>query len=1676
MRVTGGVLSLFMKARGESRNPPRQSGSALVIVLCFLVILSGILIAFFTSVTNEEAAVRASAGSLSAHNLADSVTDIVLSQIRDATDGYAHNPDGSLQTNAPVCWASQPGMIRTFDTTASPVAAWKLYSSSNPVIHGTVVPENDLPGSGWGARPAVYTDLNAPILTATSTDYPIVDPTLTNTLNGCPLVDGFSIAASPVLQASSNAAAMPVLWIYILKDGTMIAPDSGGGMTAGFANAATQPSSANPIVGRIAYWTDDETCKLNINTAGEGTPWEPPFFSTSWDAACGLLPPTGKEYNRIPGHPATTSLSPVLWSFLGLDTPWEFCGGLPAIPGGTTYDAAYGAISPQYPDPAVQSCLTNILSVLSPRYLFGGSQAGTVSVLNGNPAGTLPTAGTNPFYATVDEMAFPAGYSALLRGSVQGPVSPAWVPRLRFFLTTESRSPEVNPLNQPKLCMWPEPDSAHAMTANPQAAPPGSNRTLADRTIALCSSLGTNAYFFTRYDATSPTNDFGGRNRILYSYLRRMMDQPVPGFLGSFTASNKWPGGSSSLQADQICTLLFDYIRSCINLSDSSSGSATNLTQSSYACSYTRPPLVTGNNGVPVMTNGTGQVVPIVITNPDGNVTRGMGRFPTINGASLWFIARGANQPPLLCHSNGRPMIYDSSGTTLLSAPDGSPASWITLVLEFLGLTTAKVNPMHPWTCPPASLSVPQLMTNITILFFQIPVPVFASTTSFTPSATNVVPDLTHLFPLYNLSAGNTPGTPPTRTFPALDGNSGQYVTLGAPSVNYFNSPNFTNVSLNYPIVLATQSTLTTSSGFSTRVTPGPVQGIVTHPGLRFLPVQRATGATAGAFDIPNPLYADSADNLAVGQTRVEMCYLPELVNVAPGEVGLMPFLSMGVTGLSSMTVNGTPLAFPNPARLVLTNSPPSGQSNPQSCWLPDLGIQAVLGASSNSLFSTNLLVASGGTFAFGGAIVSNVISFASNPVQSVTLAFPSASFPTPKLPPFYRVASQGNYPPILSVSTGVCGCADSGYTTGDLPFKGALTFNAADPVLGGIHTRLNLNAADGFQSHIFPTEAACSESSASDPSWAWQSSGLNRITADTVRSLLLTGGDPRLTACLASVPSGFFSPHPFYFLSNPVTVNGWTTYLRSAHSLRSGGLPLNGSLTGSLLCTNTAWSAFSGNSTNYPPVTSAPFATPLYGGISGFTPTSPATLFAHCQGRGTGLTFPAEGHSSWPYATAACDFTQGAFFNTWQAGGDFDNGSGFYPDGPFVNKAPEGFGSLQFGAGFPHNPPFSPTLTPAGVGMASPSSMVPSPVLFGSLPAGFLLMSNSAAPNPSILSQGWLTLQFSPNPNALNTGGRDTKSYLAGYNDAGGTVSNPILPDHLLLDFFGMPVVDPFPMSDAFSSSGKVNMNCRIAPFSYINRESALRGVLRPLMVTAVEENWGRDYKLRNTNGFGTASSTSFNDAFSGPSGVSYNVMGNASGNFYVHYPVHAGQTLLQFDQRFNAGDLFHSPSEICSLWLYPGMQPTPANPSAAITPLVTWDAASANIKAWWYAGPGSSRKGLTGDNVRERPYAALYPRLTTKSNTYTVHFRVQVLQQVAVRRHLASDWSVWNEASDRILGEERGARTIERSIDPTDPSLPDFAGLTDALGNTLSPDDPQLVMDRYYRYRVVSSKNFIP
>ncbi len=113
--------------------------------------------------------------------------------------------------------------------------------------------------------------------------------------------------------------------------------------------------------------------------------------------------------------------------------------------------------------------------------------------------------------------------------------------------------------------------------------------------------------------------------------------------------------------------------------------------------------------------------------------------------------------------------------------------------------------------------------------------------------------------------------------------------------------------------------------------------------------------------------------------------------------------------------------------------------------------------------------------------------------------------------------------------------------------------------------------------------------------------------------------------------------------------------------------------------------------------------------------------------------------------------------------------------------------------------------------------------------------------------------------------------------------------PDHLLLDLFNMPVVEPYAISDPFSTAGKINMNTQIVPFTYITRDTGVRAVLRPeqLLVLGVAD--ATNYKQQSST---VATKRSFLDL---------------------------DETMKGFQQRFASGEIFRSATEICDLWLVP-------------------------------------------------------------------------------------------------------------------------------------------------------------
>jgi len=252
------------------------------------------------------------------------------------------------------------------------------------------------------------------------------------------------------------------------------------------------------------------------------------------------------------------------------------------------------------------------------------------------------------------------------------------------------------------------------------------------------------------------------------------------------------------------------------------------------------------------------------------------------------------------------------------------------------------------------------------------------------------------------------------------------------------------------------------------------------------------------------------------------------------------------------------------------------------------------------------------------------------------------------------------------------------------------------------------------------------------------------------------------------------------------------------------------------------------------------------------------------------------------------------------------------------------------------------------------------------------------------------------------------------------GVASAGMPADHLLLDLFQMPVVEPYAISEPLSTAGRINLNTQIVPFTFINRETGIHALLKSEKLIAIRDSQAGVYKI---NDYTTPTQSN------------------------IRFPINIPETLKGFQARFASGDIFRSASEISEIYIVPI---DAGNPNATY----------ANMATYWSTNDTTNGRRLTGDNSKERIYATLYPRLTTKSNTFTIHARVQTLKKVP-----GTAANVWTEGRDQVTGEFRGSQTIERYIDPNNPDIPDYADT--------STSDP---ISQFYKTRVISSKQFTP
>ncbi len=363
-------------------------------------------------------------------------------------------------------------------------------------------------------------------------------------------------------------------------------------------------------MGRVAFWTDDESAKVNVNTASEGTYWDTPVCNSGTTTDTFTYPQTAPlgdvvlanyqgaqhEYQRYPGHPATTCLSSVFGAAVaGIGSRAAIVKALTdAVPRITDVPAANAA---------------------SGSSSMGGTQA---------PAATPAPLATDldRLYASLDEFQFTPTRVApnLKTGATQG-TQDNLVDACRFFLTAHSKAPELNLFGLPRVAIWPVWSTA-------------GNRTPFDAEIMRCATLDAGGdphqMAFQRYDSTSPTNDWLNiaRNQQVYGYLQQLTSRPIPGFGGSFLSQY------GPANRDQILTEIFDYIRST-NLADNS------VSASGVAATPYTGVLGTGTQGnvtVSPPNAALGQVVPIQVSAASGNTTHGLGRIATIAELGLVLV------------------------------------------------------------------------------------------------------------------------------------------------------------------------------------------------------------------------------------------------------------------------------------------------------------------------------------------------------------------------------------------------------------------------------------------------------------------------------------------------------------------------------------------------------------------------------------------------------------------------------------------------------------------------------------------------------------------------------------------------------------------------------------------------------------------------------------------------------------------------------------------------------------------------------------------------------------------------------------------------------------------------------------------------------------------------------
>ncbi|MGB8353848.1 MAG: hypothetical protein WCD79_08190, partial [Chthoniobacteraceae bacterium] len=334
--------------RTPPETPKQRRASALAIILAIITLITLLVLTFLGVAQYERTSSNLSLGRVQSESLADFAADTAIIKLREAiAAGTYVDSSGSIPNSK--TWASMPGRIAVFDLTQARPNNVTFYD----IFSGTA-----------GADDPVTPDLNNVDLNKPSVlgEYPIAMP-----------------------SAGATAANMKVGWINVLAD------------------SGTAASKSNPIVGRIAYWMDDETCKVNINTADGSHKTD-------------LNPDGSVADGSVTGYPAI-SASGTVGSY-GFGTPSEI--SLAALP------TASGTLSG-----------TSIAAAIA------AYASGTASGANA----------VNNTVATITGFNSAAEVGRAFAASGSSPVG--YYKTNKFNITHTSKSPDLNMFGEPRINLFP---------------------------------------------------------------------------------------------------------------------------------------------------------------------------------------------------------------------------------------------------------------------------------------------------------------------------------------------------------------------------------------------------------------------------------------------------------------------------------------------------------------------------------------------------------------------------------------------------------------------------------------------------------------------------------------------------------------------------------------------------------------------------------------------------------------------------------------------------------------------------------------------------------------------------------------------------------------------------------------------------------------------------------------------------------------------------------------------------------------------------------------------------------------------------------------------------------------------------------------------------------------------